>query len=115
MSNDPIRLTFADGTQLYSYGNTSDFCFNELYETVEGARRAYYEWQDDSAPLAFTPPGKEERAKASAETVVAAETTYGSPDRSWRPMLLDEVQASKAERLVVAAIPYGTKASSDHF
>lgn len=78
MSNDPVRLTFPDGTQLFTMGDSWSVRMDRLFDTAEEAQEMY---NNDYEGYVNTTPEEISIAEKDEEQVLV-ETTYGSSDRS---------------------------------
>lgn len=99
MSNDVVRLTFSDGTQLFTVGDGWSVQSDRLHATPEEARSAYDNSENDPLYYSLVPEKDKEEAVRDEEQVII-ETTYGSRDHSFREMSAFECKASKTKRLI---------------
>lgn len=102
MSNDLVRVTFPDGTQLYTYGDSWSIRCTRLFDTEAEVTNHYNErW------ISVPPIEVDEETLAEEDSVkVLIETTYGSKDRSYHEMLTYHCRASKKYKIITYGPSY---------
>lgn len=114
MSNDPVRLTFSDGTELFTMGNGGDVTSLRLWNTEEEAVTAYSTMKDavrergvkDPIVLQYYAYVTEEERKLACTDAEVVEIEIHRNGAEWKEMFKPFCKASKTHKLIVYGPSY---------